>query len=251
MTVFGIIMAVLVIVLLIMAFRYFFSDPYTLQDMKSGKLETKINYSSLATNSSNVASSNFAYSVWFYINDWNYRYNQPKVVFGRMGSTSTSTSSTIPGVTGTQPCPVVVLGEVENEATVWLNCFGDASNNYVDERCVVKNIPIQKWVNLVISVYGRALDVYIDGKLVKTCLLRGTAHVNNSADVYLTPNGGFDGWTAKFQYYPDSLNPQEVWDIYAKGYSRYTLSKFFSVYNPYQVQISLLENGSATGSVTL
>jgi hypothetical protein len=88
MSVLGIVLTILVIVLLLMFFSYVFSDPYTLANLKNGQTMTTINASSLATNSSNVSSSNFAYSIWFYINDFNYRYGEPKVIFGRMGSPS-------------------------------------------------------------------------------------------------------------------------------------------------------------------
>ena len=53
------------------------------------------------------------------------------------------------------------------------------------------NVPLQKWVNLIISLYGRTLDVYIDGKLVRTCVLPGVAQVNPDADILVTPMGGF------------------------------------------------------------
>ena len=258
MTVFSIIMTVLVITLVIMVLRYLFIDPYTLQDMKSAKVQSTISPSTLATNELNVPSSNFAYSVWFYVNDWNYRYGQPKVIFGRMGSSSNANNSSIRGISGRDPCPVVFLGNVENNVTIGLSCFPGVNEqpstrggNTVLHTCQINNVPIQKWVNLVISVYGRTLDVYLDGKLVKTCLLPGVAKVNKDADVYVTPQGGFDGWTAKLQYYPNSLNPQEVWDIYSKGYSNYTFSKWFNIYNPYQVQITLLENGTTSGSLTI
>ncbi len=75
--------------------------------------------------------------------------------------------------------------------------------NTVVHTCTVANVPIQKWVNLVLSVYGRTMDLYIDGKLVRTCLLPGIASVNSSADIYVTPAGGFDGWTSRLQYFPD------------------------------------------------
>jgi len=258
MTVFSIIITVLFIVLIIIVLRYLFIDPYTLQGMKSAKITSDINATSLAANESNVPSSNFAYSVWFYVNDWNYRYGDPKVIFGRMGSSSASSNNTsIPGISGVDPCPVVYLEPVENNVTVAIGCFPgmnqqpNSGGRTTLFYCKVNDVPIQKWVNLVVSVYGRTLDIYIDGKLAKTCLMPGIANVNSNSNVYVTPSGGFDGWTAKFQYYPDSLNPQEVWDIYARGYSRYTLGSWFSVYNPYQVQISLLENGTTAGSITI
>jgi hypothetical protein len=87
--------------------------------------------------------------------------------------------------------------------------------------------------------------VYIDGKLVKTCLLPGVANINTNADIYVTPVGGFDGWTSRFQYYPKSLNPQEAYNIYTKGYGG---SSFLQ---GYQVQISLVENGTTQSSVTI
>ena len=90
------------------------------------------------------------------------------------------------------------------------------------------------------------MDLYIDGKLVRTCLLPGVASINSNSNVYVTPAGGFDGWTSKFQYYPNSLNPQQVWNIYTQGYSNWS-----SMFNAYQVQISLVENGTTQSSVTI
>jgi hypothetical protein len=253
MSALSIVITIVVIVLILMLLRYIFADPYTLQNLQSGQTASTISASSLATNGSNVPSTNFAYSVWFYINDWNYRYGEPKVVFGRMGAQSASNSGSIPGVSGLDPCPAVVLGAIENNVSVSLGCFPGADQqpttpggNTVVHTCSVANIPIQKWVNLVVSVYGRTMDLYIDGKLVRTCLLPGVANVNNNANIYVTPAGGFDGWTSKLQYYPNSLNPQDVWNIYIQGYS--SLS---SMFGSYQVQVSLMENGTTQSSVTI
>ena len=118
----------------------------------------------------------------------------------------------------------------------------------VIHNCMVSNIPIQKWVNLTLSVYGRTMDLYIDGKLVRTCLLPGIANINNNADIYVTPKGGFNGWTSNLQYYPNSLNPQEAWNIYTQGYGGGMLSNLFG---SYQVEVSLIQNGTTQSSVTI
>ena len=253
MSALSIVITIVVIVLIIMLLRYIFSDPYTLQTLKSAQTASTINASSLASNGSSVPSSNFAYSVWFYINDWNYRYGEKKVIFGRMGSKSASNSGSISGVNGLDPCPAVVLGEVENNISVSLGCFPGANQqpttpggNTIVHTCSVANVPIQKWVNLVVSVYGRTMDLYIDGKLVRTCLLPGVANVNNNSNIYVTPAGGFNGWTSKLQYFPNSLNPQEVWNIYTKGYTNW-----FNMFNGYQIQVALVENGQTQSSVTI
>jgi hypothetical protein len=90
------------------------------------------------------------------------------------------------------------------------------------------------------------MDLYIDGKLVRTCLLPGVANVNSNSPIIVTPKGGFDGWTSNLQYYPNSLNPQDVWNIYTKGYKGSVFSG-----NPYQIQISLIENGTTQSSLTI
>ena len=249
----SIVITIIVIVVVLMLLRYLFTDPYTLQNIQDGKTSSTINASSLATNGSDVPSSNFAYSVWFYINNWNYRYGEEKVIFGRMGAMSGKGKGSVKGISGLDPCPAVVLGAVENNISISLGCYPGANQqpttpggNTVVHTCSVANVPIQKWVNLVVSVYGRSMDVYIDGKLVRTCLLPGVASVNNNSNIYVTPKGGFEGWTSKLQYYPNSLNPQEVWNNYTRGYSNWS-----SMFNAYQVQISLVENGSTQSSVTI
>jgi len=268
----AILITILVIVLVILFLRYYVSDPYTLSYVQNAKDATTYDYSYLATDG-NTPSSNFAYSVWFYINDWNYRYGQPKIIFGRMSNLQTlcevpeaeeseegeevEAESSDPYAEDTVtedpalgPCPSVILAPIENNILVSLTCFPNSSDGAdgaqsVIHTCALSNVPIQKWVNLVISVYGRSMDLYIDGKLSRTCLLPGTANVNNYANVYLTPCGGFNGWTSRLQFYPYPLNPQEVWNIYAKGYKN-ALSMFGSL----EVEVTVKQNGSEKKSIT-
>jgi hypothetical protein len=249
----SVVITIVIVVFVLMLLRYLFTDPSTLQNMQDGKTSTTISASSLATNGSSTPSSNFSYSIWFYINNWNYRYGEQKVIFGRMGAPSTAGSGSINGLNGLDPCPAVVLGAVENNISVSLGCYPGANQQpttpggkTVVHTCSIANVPIQKWVNLVVSVYGRSMDLYIDGKLVRTCLLPGVASVNNAANIYVTPMGGFDGWTSKLQYFPNSMNPQEAWNIYTKGFSSWS-----SMFNAYQLQVSLVENGQAQSTVTI
>ena len=249
----SIVITIFMVVIIVIVWKYLLSDPFTLQSIQNGQTASTIAATSLATNGTNVPSSNFSYSIWFYINDWNYRYGEPKVIFGRMGSKSTTDSGSVPGISGLDPCPAVTLGAVENNVSVSLGCYPGINQEpttpggtTVLHTCSVANIPIQKWVNLLVSIYSRSMDIYIDGKLVKTCLLPGVAAVNNNSNVYLTPNGGFDGWTSKFQYFPNSTNPQEAWNIYTKGYGSWS-----SMFTSYQLQFALVENGQTQSSITI
>jgi hypothetical protein len=251
----SIFITIVVIILVFMFLRYLFTDPYTLQGITDGKTMTTIEPSSLASNGSNVPSSNFAYSIWFYVNDWRYRYGEPKVIFGRMGTPSATAGSSVNGVPGVDPCPLVILAPVENNIQVSIACFpgtdsatSSTTGNTMVHTCSVGNVPIQRWVNLLVSVYGRSMDIYIDGKLVRTCLLPGVASVNPNAKIYVTPMGGFDGWTSNFQYFPNSLNPQQAWNIYSKGYRQ---GMFSNLFGSYDVQVSLIENGTTQSTITI
>ena len=259
MGVLSIVVTIAILVLIIILVKYWLSDPYTLQNIQSGETPSTIDASSLATNGAGgTGSTNFTYSVWFFINDWNYRYGEPKVLFGRMGSPSASNQGSLEGVSGVDPCPVVVLGPTQNNLSISLGCYPGADQepttpggNTVVNTFTVDNVPIQKWVNLVISVYGRTMDLYIDGKLVRTCLLNGVANVNNNANIHVTPSGGFDGWTSKLQYFPVPMNPQQVWNIYTQGYKGGNFITNFFNFGNYQVQVALVENGITQGTLTI
>jgi len=226
----------------------------TLSNMNSGTTQQQIQASILANAGGNGKNStNFAYSIWFYINDWNYRYGEEKILFGRMQKSDSSLNT----IFGKNPCPLVSLGSIQNNVNISLAIFPPTdlvelttddtkeSDNSITHHCNVSNIPIQKWVNLLISAYGRTLDVYLDGKLVKTCVMPGIAKIMSDLDVFITPNGGFSGWTSKFQYYPTSIDPQTAWNIYKKGYGT-----GFSLFK-YNVKVALTENGTEKGTFTI
>jgi len=220
----NVLLFVIIIVLLYIVIKYVIKDVNTLTGLVSAQTMQKIEASSLASSSSAGATSNYTYSIWFYVDDWNVKYGEPKVVFGRMASEMDKN----------QPCPLVSLAPLENNLIVSLAIYPGMDTAPIEDtttatatatatdtsihRCMVANIPIQKWVNVLISTYGRSLDIYIDGKLVRTCVLPGVARVESSTPVYITPNGGFSGWTAKFQYWPDSCDPQKAWNIYKAGW---------------------------------
>ena len=72
---------------------------------------------------------------------------------------------------------------------------------------LIENINIQKWVNVVITFNNRTLDVYINGKLVKSkpfknIIVNGNGYED---DILITPDDGFGGFISKVQYFRISL----------------------------------------------
>jgi hypothetical protein len=59
--------------------------------------------------------------------------------------------------------------------------------------------------------------------------------------------GGFSGWTSRFQYWPESSNPQQAWNVYKAGYGGSLLG---SLFGKYTVKVSLMTNDAENSSVT-
>jgi hypothetical protein len=232
-----------IVVIIFIVLRFTASNSTVLSECNSGKKSTKISPKKLHGNSN---SNNYAYSIWFYVADWSYRLGDTKTLFSR-GTSSTKSS---------QVNPLVVFDSYQNNITISVTTYNDplpggggavmpsTSNN----ECKIQNFPIQKWVNLIVSLNSRTMDIYLDGKLVRTCILPGTAKISPSSSVYVTPDGGFDGWTSNFQYFSNPLNPHEAYAIYKEGAKCGGMGSFF---DKYKLQITYLVNNVAQNSITI
>ena len=221
------------IVWMIVAFVAFLILVYVLSLLFSGT--TTLNTYSAATVPSIIPAKsitdatalNYGYSIWIYIENWTYAYGgAPKVVFNRGAN------------------PVVTLGSVDNTLTTTIKLANGTSS-----ACVVPNIPLQKWTNVIVTLNDKSLDTYLNGKLAKTCVLASPpASVDATADVNLTPNGGFAGFTARFKYWGSAVNPQQAWNVYKQGPGGNLLTSFF---NQYKIQLSFLKGNDTKASITI
>ena len=126
-----IILFVVIILLLIIVINYITKDVNTLSSLTDGKTMQKIEAEDLATSSSSGNTSNFTYSIWFFIDDWNYRYGEPKIIYGRMTT----------GSGKKEPCPSVTLGPIQNNVIVSLAVFPgldeqpEDGSNFIVHNC--------------------------------------------------------------------------------------------------------------------
>lgn len=90
--------------------------------------------------------------------------------------------------------------------------------------CDIVDIPLQKWVHIGIVLWNRSLDVYLNGKLARSCALKGIPNINDG-NVYVTQNGGYKGDLASLRYFNRALNASEIYDIYKQGQDRVTIAK--------------------------
>ena len=185
-------------------------------------------------------SSNFAWSIWFYINEWNEGYGHYKDLFyqGNRAGTKYNIQTRF---TSFENNLEIKLTTYRTEVDHYQN------SEYQENKFYVPNIDLQKWVNLIISVEGRTLDIYLHGKLVRTFVLPNTAYIKTGENVYIgnnDTNGTFDGHVARFQYFANSVNTQQAYNIYKDGLDSNLISDFF---NKYRLKIQFLEYSNPVG----
>lgn len=247
----GVLVIILVILLLYVLIKYAMSGSQVQTGIESALTQQTIKASTISTGS--VAASNFSHCIWFYIDDWNYNYGSYKPLMVRAPA-STSKNPLLPGIMAENVCPAVILGAQDNDMSIYQTLFntgsGSTSANTIVigdiqyNKCYISNIPIQKWCYLIVSYYGRTCDVYLDGKLIKTCIMDGTAKVDKDADMYITPGpqagkGSFNGYTSNYQFFPSAMNPQQAYDLYKKGFGGNWLTNLLNM----QVTVSISKNG--------
>ena len=203
LTVLAVAAAIYIIVLIVQYIFYGYTAALT--GLEKGSDSEEIPADKMA---SGANTGNYTYSIWAYVQDWNYRFGDEKDLFVRQGDDSNEVALR------------VYLGENSNNIIVETRCYPpDGATARKDSemfKCTVDNFPLQSWVNLTISQYGRTLDMYIDGKLVRTCVAPSPAKPGTGA-VIITGDGGFHGYTSKFRYFDEPSNPQQAYNIYKDG----------------------------------
>lgn len=215
-----ILLGVVAVIILYMLLQYF---------NKSGE---KTIYSSLkdatkqetigATSVPNSGSINYTYSLWFYINDWNYRYGEDKVIVNRLDTDGGSS-------------PMIRFTPNINNLAVDYTVYDENTGNAKTSTCILENIPLQRWTHLVVTLNNRALDIYIDGKLVKTCVLSGVVKQSNPNSISVTPGGGFAGFISNFKIIGNAITPQKAYELYKEGNGQ------TGMFNQFGVKMSLVK----------
>lgn len=163
---------------------------------------------------------NYGAQWWMFVKDWNYGYGKNKSVVYRPDASNSSVAN-----------PNVSLHPTDNTLRVSVSIFpsseggsgksepapaghsGSSDDVFV---CDVPNIPLQAWFSVSMTVFERNLDVYIDGKLVKSCFLPGVPKPA-VGDIQIAKDGGFSGYMCGFTHYPRMLTPDDAIGFFTAG----------------------------------
>jgi hypothetical protein len=107
--------------------------------------------------------------------------------------------------------PGLYLAPDKNQLVIVMNTY-----QVINEEIIIPNIPINKWVNIIIRCQNTTFDVYINGTISRSINLVGVPK-QNYGNVYVCANGGFNGYLSNLWYYNYALGTSSIQKIVEKG----------------------------------
>lgn len=234
---------VIVVIFLLAVLGYFIYKHFTgsaIVGLKTNKVIPYIHDAKVAKKIANGAipassqGNEYNYNFWIYVNDYNYKYHNDKSVMYK-GEESNQKSGN----------PSIWLLKRENtlRVSIGLQTRSDLDNARINSvisesddlsteqsggcaasktigknigTCDVKNIPLQRWVNVNIALYNNVVDVYLNGNLEKSCILNGFPKINKG-NLHISKDGGFNGYLANLRISNKTLPYSEVQKYYKAG----------------------------------
>ena len=221
------VLAVVIILLLLYVIFKALTTTYTsLGTMQKWENQTMLQGSNLPSN----FKANSAISVWFYIKKWA---GDAKVIHFK-NNTST----------------IFQVQFKPNTNTIQI--FPRSGGTVSGQDCDISDFPLQKWVNLIISFNGSAMDVYVDGKLVKSCVVADGSKLSETTSIVLgdeakKPPTDDVGFITNVKLKATPIAPQEAWDIYSQGFGG---SPWSDILNKYKVKLSFIVDNQEQTSVS-
>ena len=204
--------------------------------------------------------TDFTLSLWLYIDDYNYRASQPKFVFAlgpdhmvdntrnvlvaalspttndlmiranaRAATVSSPSPATMPAASGSATPDItqeLTLRSLMSQQTS-MSMFQPTAGTEALTPCDIREVPLQRWVCLTVAVSGRTMDVYMDGKLTRSCVLDSVVSVpNGKLTLRMGDYNGFGGRVSYVQMWASQLTPDAVYGIYQMGPARHSSNIF-------------------------
>ena len=167
----------------------------------------------------------FSVSTWIYVNDWTYRNGYNKAILSIGGPTidilrvylgAQKPTLRVRVNTG-QGMDSSKLSNKDSKGGLFTTLQTDSGMLDATANCDIPNVELQKWVNIVVAINGMTCDVYMDGKLARSCVLSNYFNVASAYALTVCEAGGFGGNIDTTQMYGYALSPDLVYTNYMAG----------------------------------
>jgi hypothetical protein len=171
----------------------------------------------------NFSSNTYFYEIWIYVN-------------------SVSKAGNLPSAANTNPYGNIFYVTNNISLDVYkntsLNVNINKSSSY-DTYTITDSLQLQRWQQIIISVNNNLMDLYLNGKLVKSIQLQSINIPTKNANINF---GKSDIYISKFNRLSSVMNTQTAWNRYIEGNAGLV---------PVHANVTLTSNGSATSKYDL
>lgn len=168
----------------------------------------------------------FTFSFWIYIASWEYKYDKEKIILYWKGKNIKEQ------ILLNTSHPLFVEKCIKKETKHMYGKYGGLkvyldkkSNNLIvdytlmdgsTESITVENIPLQKWLNIIVLLRLRNLDVFLNGALIANKFLNKVP-LYGKHKLIVNSKKGFDGYISKLKYYNKAISYPEIKRIFKNG----------------------------------
>ena len=153
----------------------------------------------------------FTWSVWMYVKNISPE-GQVKHVFHKGNNDINFKNKDHPiGMNYPNNGPGLYIDANTNALIVVMNTFDN-----ILEEIRIGDLPMKKWVNVMIRCEGNTVDIYINGSIAKRHVLNSVPK-QNYGDVYVNVNNGYNGNLSDLWYFDKALGLSKIQSIVEKG----------------------------------
>jgi hypothetical protein len=161
---------------------------------------------------SGVSGTNTSLQFWMYIKDWDYKFGSKKRVIDISNPAKPSVMT-----------PGVSLHPTDNSLDIDVPVYSSKSSLATSntgsgevQTVTVENVPLQSWFAVSVTIFQRNVDVYINGRLVKSAILAGIPKPA-AGDITIGGGGGFSGSVCTVHATSSQITPPDAAAFYAAG----------------------------------
>lgn len=179
------------------------------------------------------SSRRYSYELWVYV--YNFQGTSQYII--SRGSAADANKKNI-GIKLDGSSPKLIL---DYTATATTTGSASAQKSIV----ITDNFPLQTWVHLIVSVDDKYIDVYVNGKLIKSIQ---DANIDTPSPTTTIEYGITNCYLAKLSRTSRATDPQTAWDNYTAGNGENPLAKYLSSFG---LSVTLQKNNQDYSKVTL
>jgi hypothetical protein len=248
--IFTVLYIVIGLVVIYYVYQYLYSSDVSTTTLVSGQMDGSMSPGNTPAIPTPYEGGEYTVTTWVYVNSFNKNRNTKKHIFELKGQyfstlliglgafnntlmvrthTQDPSMNNVTGVTAgsgsgsLSAVPPNAASQPGNLSTASMGALFkpmamDDSLLTVQPMCDLPEIDLQRWTMITVVLTGRTIDVYLDGKLSRSCASPTFFKVDpTGVKAVISDRGGFDGYVGNTKVSNHAMNPDEIYRAYLSG----------------------------------